>query len=129
MIKIGTRKSKLALWQAEVVHHSLNKLEIPAVLYPMSSQGDLIQDKPLHQIGGSGLFTKVLDEALLNKEVDLAVHSLKDYPTEIPEGLLLAAVLPRADASDVLVYQPSFFATPREVKRMHLCVCVCVLCV
>jgi len=105
MIRIGTRKSKLALWQAETVKSRLDQLKLLSTLYPMSSQGDLIQDKPLHQIGGSGLFTKVLDQALLTKEIDLAVHSLKDYPTEIPEGLVLAAVLPRASAADVLVYQ------------------------
>lgn len=107
MIRIGTRKSKLALWQAETVKASLEKLHFSPVLVPMSSQGDLIQDKPLHVIGGSGLFTKVLDHALLHHEIDLAVHSLKDYPTQVPEGLVLAAVLPRANSHDVLVYNGS----------------------
>lgn len=111
MIRIGTRKSKLALWQAETVKACLENTGLSPTLVPMSSQGDLIQDKPLHLIGGSGLFTKVLDQALLNREIDLAVHSLKDYPTEIPEGLVLAAVLPRANSHDVLVYkgEASFF--------------------
>lgn len=105
MIRIGTRKSKLALWQAKTVEVSLHDLGLSPTLFPMSSQGDLIQDKPLHLIGGSGLFTKVLDQALLENSIDIAVHSLKDYPTEIPEGLTLAAVLPRADAQDVLAYK------------------------
>lgn len=105
MIRIGTRKSKLALWQAETVKASLENLNLTPTLVPMSSQGDLVQDKPLHLIGGSGLFTKVLDHALLNQEIDLAVHSLKDYPTEIPAGLTLAAVLPRANPMDVLVHK------------------------
>ena len=105
MIKIGTRKSKLALWQANTVKGRLEEHALKSVLHPMSSKGDLITNKPLHQIGGTGLFTKVLDDALLNKEADLAVHSLKDYPTVVPEGLQLAAVLPRASAFDVLVYK------------------------
>ena len=105
MIRIGTRKSKLAMWQANTVKASLEKHALASLLHPMSSKGDLITDKPLHQIGGTGLFTKVLDDALLNKEADLAVHSLKDYPTVIPEGLHLAAVLPRASAIDVLVHK------------------------
>ena len=112
MIRIGTRKSKLALWQANTVKQRLESKSEEAVLVPMSSQGDLIQDKALHLIGGSGLFTKVLDQALLQNEIDLAVHSCKDYPTEIPEGLHLPAVLERASASDVLVYKgsPEFFS-------------------
>ncbi|MEM6799817.1 MAG: hydroxymethylbilane synthase [Bacteroidota bacterium] len=105
MIRIGTRKSKLALWQANTVKQRLENKSEEAILVPMSSQGDLIQDKALHLIGGSGLFTKVLDQALLQNEIDLAVHSLKDYPTEIPEGLHLAAVLERAAAHDVLIYK------------------------
>ncbi|MDW3649588.1 MAG: hydroxymethylbilane synthase [Bacteroidia bacterium] len=105
MIRIGTRKSKLALWQANTVKALLEEHALASMLHPMSSKGDLITNKPLHQIGGTGLFTKVLDDALLNKEADLAVHSLKDYPTVIPEGLHLAAVLPRASALDVLVYK------------------------
>lgn len=112
MIRIGTRKSKLALWQANTVKSRLEDKSESALLVPMSSQGDFIQDKALHLIGGSGLFTKVLDQALLKNEIDLAVHSLKDYPTEIPEGLHLAAVLERASAYDVLVYKgnPAFFS-------------------
>ncbi|MEO1215366.1 MAG: hydroxymethylbilane synthase [Bacteroidota bacterium] len=105
MIRIGTRKSKLALWQADTVKTRMEEHGLESVLRPMSSKGDLITNKPLHQIGGTGLFTKVLDDALLNNEADLAVHSLKDYPTVIPKGLELAAVLPRASAFDVLVYK------------------------
>lgn len=102
-VRIGTRRSPLALWQTEWVAARLREhfpsagIEITGVV----SQGDLIQDRPLPAIGGKGLFTQELDAALLEGRIDLAVHSLKDLPTALPEGLTLAAIPAREDARDV----------------------------
>ena len=93
-LRIGTRKSPLALAQAEAVE---------ATLVPMSTSGDRMQQVNLSEIGGKGLFTKEIEEALLADETDIAVHSLKDIPTELPPGLVLAAMLPRADARDMFL--------------------------
>ena len=104
---IGTRKSPLALAQAHEVQARLVALpgaEIEALpLAPMVSTGDRIQNRPLSEAGGKGLFTKELDEALAAGTIDLAVHSAKDLPTELPPGLVIAGYLPREDARDVLV--------------------------
>ena len=104
-IRIATRKSRLALWQSEHVRKQLQRVwpELTVELLPMSTKGDEILDRPLAEIGGKGLFLKELERALLNNEADLAVHSLKDVPAESPEGLRLAAFLPRADAEDVWI--------------------------
>ena len=104
-IVIGTRGSKLALWQAEHIA-SLIRERFPAIevnLKKIVTTGDKILDVPLAKIGGKGLFTKELENAMLSGEIDLAVHSLKDMPTELPEGLMLAAITIRADASDAFV--------------------------
>jgi hydroxymethylbilane synthase len=104
-LRIATRKSQLALWQAEHVA-SLLRREHPGLevqLVPMTTKGDRIQDRSLAAIGGKGLFIKELETALEDGHADLAVHSMKDVPGEIPEGLMIAAVLPRADARDALV--------------------------
>ena len=104
---IGTRKSPLALAQAREVQARLAALpgaapeELP--LAPMISTGDRIQNRPLSEAGGKGLFTKELDEALAAGTIDLAVHSAKDLPTQMPTGLVIAGYLPREDARDVLV--------------------------
>jgi hydroxymethylbilane synthase len=103
MIRIGTRASQLALWQANLVKTQLEKLGYKTQIIEVSSTGDEILDKPLHQIGGFGLFTKTLDNAMLRGEIDVAVHSLKDVPTELPENISQAAVLERANIYDVLV--------------------------
>lgn len=104
---IGTRKSPLALAQAHEVQARLAALsgaDIEALpLAPMVSTGDRIQNRPLSEAGGKGLFTKELDEALAAGAIDLAVHSAKDLPTELPPGLVIAGYLPREDARDVLV--------------------------
>ncbi|WP_083241301.1 hydroxymethylbilane synthase [Methyloceanibacter stevinii] len=101
-LPIGTRGSPLALWQAEHVRDRLaahHGLELGAAsLSVITTSGDRIQDKPLADFGGKGLFTKEIDEALLRGDIALAVHSMKDLPTQLPEGLCLAAVLPRARA-------------------------------
>ena len=104
---IGTRESPLALAQAEEARARLAALpgleNAALTLAPMTSTGDLIQGRPLSEAGGKGLFTKELDEALLGGAIDLAVHSAKDLPTELPPGLAIAGYLPREDPRDVLV--------------------------
>lgn len=105
---LGTRGSALALWQA---HHVLQRLEAAGhevTLHSITTQGDRILDVPLAEIGSKGLFTKELDVALLDGRIHLAVHSLKDLPTVLPEGLVLAAVLERASPWDAFVAHPSF---------------------
>lgn len=103
MIKIGTRASQLALWQANLVKSQLENLGYQVQIIEITSTGDEVLDKPLHQIGGFGLFTKTLDNAMLRGEIDIAVHSLKDVPTDLHEKIAQAAVLERANISDVLV--------------------------
>jgi hydroxymethylbilane synthase len=104
---IGTRGSPLALWQANHVRalliaaHGLG--EDAVALEPITTSGDRIRDKPLRDFGGKGLFTKEIDEALLGKRVDIAVHSMKDLPTELPPGTTIAAVLPRGDVRDAFI--------------------------
>ncbi len=104
---IGTRGSPLALWQARHVWMRLleaNGLgEGDAGLSAITTSGDRIKDKPLREFGGKGLFTKELDEALLRGDIDLAVHSMKDLPTELPAGICIGAVLPRADMRDAFI--------------------------
>lgn len=104
-LRIGTRKSRLAMVQTEIVREEILAhfpfLEIEIV--PMSTKGDKILDRSLTSFGGKGVFTKELEEALLKGEIDLAVHSAKDMPMEFPKGLALGAVLSREDAADVLV--------------------------
>lgn len=102
-LRIGTRDSKLAVWQAEQVAGSLERLGRKSELVHVKSEGDLDLVTPLSAMGGKGVFTKALDEALLRKEIDLAVHSYKDLPTEQTLPLGVAAVLRRGDARDVLV--------------------------
>jgi len=104
-ISIGTRGSKLALWQAEWIKSELKKrysyLEIE--LNKIKTTGDKILDVPLAKVGGKGLFVKEIEEALLRHEIDIAVHSMKDVPTEFPEGLHLAVVCKREDPRDALI--------------------------
>ena len=106
-IRIGTRGSPLALWQAHETRRGLmlahglteDQFEITVI----KTSGDRIQDRPLSEVGGKGLFTKEIDEALIAHEIDLAVHSMKDLPTVLPEGFVIAAVLPRHDVRDAFV--------------------------
>ena len=109
-IKIGTRSSKLALWQAEYVRDELLKLgkhiglPLPEIsLKEIKTKGDHITDVAISKIGGKGLFTKEIEDALLTGEIDLAVHSLKDLPTKLPDGLKIGAVLKREEQHDILV--------------------------
>ena len=104
-IRIATRKSALALWQAEHVASLLRELpDVSAVeLVPLSTRGDEILDKSLQKIGGKGLFIKELEVAMQGGAADIAVHSMKDVPAEMPDGFCLAAVLERANHADALV--------------------------
>lgn len=103
-IKIGTRDSELALWQAHHVEKKLNDLGYKTQIIAVKSQGDIILDKPLYELGITGIFTKTLDVAMINGQIDIAVHSMKDVPTALPIGIVQAAVLQRADEKDILVY-------------------------
>lgn len=102
-LRIGSRGSKLALWQAEWVKARLIGAGHAAEIVIIKTTGDKILDVPLARIGGKGLFTKEIEEALLDGRVDMAVHSLKDLPTTLPEGLAIAAMPQREDPRDVLV--------------------------
>lgn len=108
-ISIGTRGSKLALWQAEWVSSEIRKLkpDLEISLTKIKTTGDKILDVPLAKVGGKGLFVKEIEEALLRKDIDIAVHSMKDVPTDLPSGLHLAAICKREDPRDALIAQRS----------------------
>src|SRR6185437_358248 len=103
MLVIGSRGSQLALWQANHIKARLEARGVESRIEVIKTTGDKIQDAPLHKVGGKGLFTKEIEDALLDKRVDLAVHSLKDLPTELPKGLTLAAIPGREDQRDAMV--------------------------
>jgi hydroxymethylbilane synthase len=105
IIRIGTRDSELALWQAHTVEKKLNDLGFKTQIVPVKSTGDIILDKPLYELGITGIFTKTLDIAMINGDVDIAVHSMKDVPTALPQGIVQAAVLERANTLDILVHK------------------------
>jgi hydroxymethylbilane synthase len=106
-LRIGTRGSPLALWQAREVCARLAAAHGVAAdaiaIVPIRTSGDIIQDRPLAEAGGKGLFTKEIEQALVDRAIDLAVHSSKDMPTMLPPGLLLAACLPREDVRDAFI--------------------------
>lgn len=104
-IRIGTRDSELALWQAHTVQKKLNDLGYKTEIIAVKSDGDIILDKPLYELGITGIFTKTLDIAMINGQVDIAVHSMKDVPTALPIGIVQAAVLKRANTLDILVHK------------------------
>ena len=101
ILKIGTRASPLALWQA----YEAKKFLLNAEIIKIKTTGDKVTDQPLSSIGGKGLFTKEIDKELINKRIDLAVHSLKDIPTTIPEEFNLSFILPRGAPEDILISQ------------------------
>ncbi len=103
MLVIGSRGSQLALWQANYTKDRLAARGIESRIEIIKTTGDKIQDAPLSKIGGKGLFTKEIEEALLDKRIDLAIHSLKDLPTELPKGLVVAAYPQRADPRDAII--------------------------
>jgi len=117
MLNLGTRKSKLALWQSHLVQKLLTELNTETNLIEIVSEGDKVLDTPLPLMGGKGVFTKALDDALLNKDIDFAVHSLKDVPTVLPDGIVMAAILSRASWEDVLVVRKNldFLKEDREM--------------
>ena len=104
-IRIATRKSPLALWQANFVKKQLTDIhkDLTVELIPMVTKGDVILDSPLAKIGGKGLFVKQLEQALLDNTADIAVHSIKDIPAQFPEGLMLATICQRDDVRDALI--------------------------
>lgn len=117
-IRIATRKSQLALWQAEFVGQCLQSYHpgLNVELVTMTTQGDRILDSPLAKIGGKGLFVKELEQSILRQESDIAVHSMKDVPVELPEGLHIAVMLEREDPRDAFVSNnfASLDALPRN---------------
>jgi len=117
IIRIGTRDSQLALWQAKKVERMLNELEYETEIIPIKSTGDIVLNKPIYELGITGVFTKNLDIALLNNEIDIAVHSMKDVPTVLPQGIIQAAVLKRANYNDILLLKDNeeFFAQKEAV--------------
>jgi hydroxymethylbilane synthase len=104
-IRIATRKSPLALWQANFVKQLLLAAHpnLTVDLLPMTTKGDVLLDSPLSKIGGKGLFVKQLEQAILNNEADIAVHSIKDIPAEFPEGLALTTICKRDDVRDAFI--------------------------
>jgi hydroxymethylbilane synthase len=107
-LRIGTRNSPLALWQANLVCSRLEGLGYQTLLIPITSTGDIQLDKPLYELGITGIFTKTLDIAMLNGKVDIAVHSMKDVPTLLPKGIQQTAVLERASFEDIIVTKGGF---------------------
>ena len=108
-IIIGSRASELALWQSEYVAAEIRLLQpsLTVEIKKIKTTGDIILDTPLSKIGDKGLFTKELDRALLDGEIDLAVHSLKDVPTQLNPGLMIGAIMKREDVRDVFISHPS----------------------
>ena len=109
VIKIGTRESQLAVWQAKLVQQLLQKGDISSELIYIKSEGDVDTVTPLYELGVQGIFTRTLDAALLDRRIDVAVHSMKDVPTKLAKGIRQAAVLPRASFKDILVYKNELF--------------------
>jgi hydroxymethylbilane synthase len=105
IIRIGTRESQLAVWQADQVKNLLAQHGFASELVYIKSEGDIDLKTPLYEMGVQGIFTKVLDIALLNEKIDIAVHSMKDVPTQLANGIAQAAILKRASHKDLLVYK------------------------
>ncbi len=120
VIKIGTRESQLAVWQATHVQNFLKKNDVASELVYIKSEGDIDTITPLYELGVQGIFTKSLDAALLNGRIDIAVHSMKDVPTKLAEGIKQAAVLKRASYKDIFVYKndPSFLEDRNSVATI-----------
>ncbi|MDX1410100.1 MAG: hydroxymethylbilane synthase, partial [Saprospiraceae bacterium] len=103
VVKVGTRGSKLALWQAQLLQNALHQHGVRTERIVLETRGDIDQETPLDNFDEPGVFTNVFDEALLHAEIDIAVHSLKDYPAAIPDGITLGAFLKRGNPVDTLV--------------------------
>lgn len=109
LIRIGSRDSSLALWQAKFIESLLNEQGIKTELILVKSEGDINLTSPLYEMGVQGIFTKTLDSALLLNKIDIAVHSLKDVPTQLPKNLKIAAIPKRANVKDALVFEDPLF--------------------
>jgi hydroxymethylbilane synthase len=105
VIRIGTRESQLAVWQATLVQQLLAQYNFSSELVYIKSEGDIDLQTPLYEMGVQGIFTKALDIALLTNKIDIAVHSMKDVPTQLAKGIVQAAVLERASHKDLFVYK------------------------
>lgn len=116
-IRIGTRKSPLAMWQAKAVAKKLAEKNILTEVVPITSDGDINLKQPIYQLGITGVFTRSLDLALLNNQIDIAVHSLKDVPTLLPDGIELKGFLERGNPFDMLIYKSDgiFDTTKRTI--------------
>ncbi len=116
MIKIGTRGSQLALWQAHDLQDQLNKVGIKSELVIIKTKGDKIQHLGFDKLEGKGFFTKEIEDSLLSGDIDVAVHSMKDLPTEMPEGLVIGGLSKRANPSDILIIRASAVDDTRTLK-------------
>ena len=114
IIRIGTRESQLALWQATLVQQLLKENNVESTLVLIKSEGDIDLQTPLYDMGVQGVFTRSLDIALLNNSIDIAVHSMKDVPVQLARGIQQLAVLKRASYKDLFVYKesPDFLNNP-----------------
>src|ERR1051325_8606422 len=110
ILRIGTRDSQLAVWQATLVQNLLKEAGVASELVYMKSEGDIDTVTPLYALGVTGVFTKTLDTALLNNRIDIAVHSMKDVPTQMAQGIRQSSVLQRASHKDILVYKNAGYA-------------------
>ncbi|HEV8079236.1 MAG TPA: hydroxymethylbilane synthase [Chitinophagaceae bacterium] len=117
ILKIGTRESELAVWQATQVQLLLKENNFSSELVYIKSEGDIDTVTPLYELGVQGIFTKTLDSALLNKKIDIAVHSMKDVPTQLAKGIQQAAVLKRGSYKDILVLHPDLTDTNGKLLR------------
>ena len=115
VIRIGTRESQLAVWQAMQVKELLAAENIAAELHYIKSEGDIDLYTPLYEMGVQGIFTRSLDSALLNNRIDIAVHSMKDVPTQLPQGIVPAAALKRASYKDLLIYKGELSVVSSEL--------------
>jgi len=104
-IRIGTRESQLAVWQAMQVKNLLSQYGFPSELNYIKSEGDTDLNTPLYEMGVQGIFTRSLDASLLNNRIDVAVHSMKDVPTQLPKGIIQASILERGPVNDLLVFK------------------------
>ena len=120
LIRIGTRESQLAVWQATQVKEQLMRNGLEAELVYIKSEGDTDTRTPLYEMGVQGIFTRSLDTALLNNKIDIAVHSMKDVPTQLPQGIIQAAVLKRGPVNDLLVFKTPLNELFREDYIAHI---------
>lgn len=120
VLRIGTRESQLAVWQANRVQELLSQQGCESELVYIKSEGDIDLQTPLYEIGVQGIFTRSLDIALLNHRIDLAVHSMKDVPTQLPKGLVQCSVLKRASYKDLFVYKDEAIIKKWQINNVSL---------